>query len=104
MLYGRTVRSPVPRGRLRGVTLGAKPPRLVIVGPRDIPGRNVIRLIEDDQPCLADGEVRHAEEPVLLLAHEDREQLLAVSVAVDVETTEPVFDPRQSPHVFKEIT
>ena len=47
---------------------------------RDIPGRNVVALIEDDQPCLAEREVRHVAEPILLLAHEDRETLLAAQV------------------------
>ena len=44
-------------------------PRLVIADYRDIPGRNVVALIDDDQPCLAEREVRHVAEPVLLLAH-----------------------------------
>jgi CO/xanthine dehydrogenase Mo-binding subunit len=104
MLYGRTVRSPVPCGTLRGVRLRRRPKGLVVVDARDIPGRNVIRLIEDDQPCLADGEVRHAEEPVLLLAHPDREALLDVGAEVDVEPGAPVYDPRRSPRTFKEIT
>ena len=103
MLYGRTIRAPVACGRLRDVTLAARPKDLIVVGPRDIPGRNVIHLIEDDQPCLADGEVRHAEEPVLLIAHADRERLLAVEATVDVLAGEPVFDPQRSTRVFKSI-
>ena len=33
------------------------------------PGRNAIALLELDQPCLVEREIRHAAEPVLLLAH-----------------------------------
>ena len=40
------------------------------------PGRNVVALIVDDQPCLAEQVVRHFAEPILLLAHEDRERLI----------------------------
>ena len=35
-------------------------------------------LIDDDQPCLAERTVRHFAEPILLLAHEDRDTLLAL--------------------------
>jgi xanthine dehydrogenase molybdopterin-binding subunit B len=48
--------------------------------------------------------VRHAEEPVLLLAHPDREALLAVPATVEVEPGEPLYDPLRSTRVFKEIT
>ena len=42
-----------------------------IVTAADIPGVNVVELITDDQPYLADGDVNHAEEPVVLIAHRD---------------------------------
>jgi CO/xanthine dehydrogenase Mo-binding subunit len=104
MLHARTVRSPVPCGRIREVRLGPRPEGLVVADYRDIPGQNVIALLEDDQPCLAVEEVRHAEEPILLLAHADREVLLAVAAEVDVERGQPTFDPLASPRTFKEIT
>jgi len=74
VLHGVTVRSPVPRGRIRGITFD---PAVVwddftIVTAADIPGVNRVKLITDDQPYLADGVVNHAEEPIVLLAHRDR--------------------------------
>jgi CO/xanthine dehydrogenase Mo-binding subunit len=105
MLFGRTVRAPLPCGRLRGVRLpDPLPPGLVVVDHRDVPGKNAISLIEDDQPCLAVDRIAHAEEPVLLLAHADREALLGVPAEVQMEPGEPVFDPLASPRTFKEIT
>ena len=72
MLHGRTVRSTVARGRIRRVEL--EPAfdwrGVVIADHRDIPGDNVVALISDDQPLLAVEHIRHAEEPILLLAHE----------------------------------
>ncbi|MCM2255362.1 MAG: xanthine dehydrogenase family protein molybdopterin-binding subunit [Vicinamibacteria bacterium] len=105
MLHGRTIRAPHACGRLRSVRLGpgGLPLGLVVVGPRDIPGDNVIAVIEDDQPALAWGEIRHAEEPVLLLAHADREALFAVPAEVEMIPGAPVFDPLASPRVFKHI-
>src|SRR5271169_1384139 len=63
MLYGATVRSRISRGKIKKFTFGTAIDwnEFVIVGPRDIPGKNCIALIEDDQPCLADGIVNHPE-------------------------------------------
>ena len=87
MLYGATVRSRIPRGKIKEFTFGPGIDwkEFVIVWPRDIPGKNCIALIEDDQPCLADGLVNHPEEPLLLLAHPDRHLLPKAVEAVSVE-------------------
>jgi CO/xanthine dehydrogenase Mo-binding subunit len=89
MLYGATVRSGIARGTIRKITFGPGIDwdEFVIVSAKDIPGRNCIALIEDDQPCLADSKVNHPEEPIFLLAHPDRHLLpkavAAVSIAYD---------------------
>ena len=77
MLHGATVRSPVPRGIIRDIDYGPDIPwhEFTVVTAADIPGRNVVELIADDQPYLADGRVNHAEEPILLLAHRDPSML-----------------------------
>ncbi|RPJ71730.1 MAG: hypothetical protein EHM24_11485, partial [Acidobacteria bacterium] len=103
MLYGRTVRSSIARGRLRSVTIAERPPGLIVVDHRDIPGRNLVALISDDQPCLVEHEVRHAAEPIVLLAHEDREALGATRVEIEYEAEEPLLDPARSTTVFKSI-
>src|SRR5262245_38033966 len=72
MLHGRTIRTTIPAGRLAAVRLGFDSAGFTVVDHRDIPGWNVIALIEDDQPCLVEREIRHVAEPVLLLAHENR--------------------------------
>jgi CO/xanthine dehydrogenase Mo-binding subunit len=90
MLYGATVRSRFPRGKIKKFTFGPEINwnEFVIVTPKDIPGTNCIALIEDDQPCLADSIVNHPEEPLLLLAHPDRNLLPQAVEAVSVE-----YDP-----------
>jgi CO/xanthine dehydrogenase Mo-binding subunit len=104
MLHGRTVRTTIPRGTIAGVRLGfGGGDGFTVVDHRDIPGMNAVAMIELDQPFLAEREVRHVAEPVLLLAHEDREALLAATVEIDYEAEEPVLDPRASTRVFKHI-
>ena len=77
MLHGRTIRSTIPRGRIKSIRFDFDTAGFTVVDYRDIPGRNVVDLIEDDQPFLVEREMRHMAEPILLLAHEDRETLHA---------------------------
>jgi CO/xanthine dehydrogenase Mo-binding subunit len=103
MLHGRTVRSTIPCGEIGKVRLGFDREGVTVVDWRDVPGRNTIALIELDQPCLAEREVRHFAEPILLLAHADRDRLLEAEVSIDYRSVEPVYDPELSPRCFKEI-
>jgi CO/xanthine dehydrogenase Mo-binding subunit len=104
MLHGTTVRSTIPRGEILSIRHTLDREGFTVVDFRDIPGRNVVALIEDDQPCLAEREVRHAAEPILLLAHEEKEKLAAPRVAIEYRTAEPVYDPAASSKTFKEIS
>src|SRR4029453_943019 len=103
MLYGRTIRSTIPRGRVRAIRRNFDPEGFTVVDFRDIPGKNVIALIDEDQPCLVEREVRHVAEPILLLAHADRERLLGADVALEYERDVPVLEPAASTVVFKQI-
>src|SRR6476646_1412718 len=89
MLHGVTVRSSVPRGRIRTIQFTGDLPwdEFTIVTARDVPPPNRIALILDDQPCLADDIVNHAEEPVVLIAHADKSLVERArrSVVIDIE-------------------
>ena len=100
MLFGATVRSQIPRGRIRKITFGAGITwdEFVIVSAKDIPGKNCISLIGDDQPCLASEFVNHPEEPVVLLAHPDRHVLpkAVEAVAIEYEPLPAIFTIEES--------
>src|SRR6202167_4209778 len=93
MLFGATVRSQVPRGRIRKITFDPAIAwdEFVIASAKDIPGKNCIALIGEDQPCLACDFINHPEEPILLLAHPDRHVLPEAVAAVSIE-----YDPLPS--------
>ena len=95
MVHGLTVRSTVPRGTIRRVEFGDGIPwdDITIVTARDIPGKNAVLLITDDQPYLADTRINHAEEPVLLLAHADRQLLEEARrrITIHVDPLPPVY-------------
>jgi CO/xanthine dehydrogenase Mo-binding subunit len=87
MLYGATVRSQIPRGIIKKISFDPQFDwgEFVVVTAKDIPGKNCIALIGDDQPCLAEGKINHPEEPILLLAHADPHLLRKAVDAVTIE-------------------
>jgi CO/xanthine dehydrogenase Mo-binding subunit len=95
-IYGATVRSDIARGRLRGIV---RDPTfdftgITVVTHEDIPGDNVVALIEDDQPLLAAAEIRHCYEPVALVACDDPVRLARAVKAIraDVEPLPPLLN------------
>src|SRR6266481_3988828 len=95
MLHSVTVRSPLPRGRIRNIEFTGDLPwhEFTIVTAKDIPGENCVALIVDDQPYLADEFVNHAEEPVVLLAHPDKYlvEKARCAVRLDIEPLPAIF-------------
>ena len=90
MWHGATVRSTIPRGIIRAIHFDPciDWSEFAVVTAFDIPGKNQIRLIFDDQPCLADDRVNHCDEAIVLLAHPSRQKLREASAAVQIE-----YDP-----------
>src|SRR5260370_38670518 len=74
MLHGVTVRSSVPRGRIKSISFAAEIPwnEFTVVTAEDIPGENYDALILNAQPYLADDVVIHPEEANVLLAHPEK--------------------------------
>jgi CO/xanthine dehydrogenase Mo-binding subunit len=98
MIHGVTVRSSCPRARIRAVHFGPGIPwdEITVVTAADVP-HNVVALINDDQPALADGFVNHNEEPVVLLAHADRTLLQRAKAAVTLDV-----EPLPSVHTIED--
>ena len=109
MLHGVTVRSSVPRGRIKNISFD--PPataggtdlvipwdEFTIVTAKDIPGENYVALILNDQPYLADEDGQSSEEPIVLLAHHDKYLLEEARrhVRIDYEEMPAVFSLEDS--------
>lgn len=119
-LHGRTVRSAVPHGVLQGIHLD---PHfdwsdVVVVTAEDIPGKNVVALIVDDQPALVrvGARIRHHAEAVALVAAPTKARAAAAlkHVRLDVKPLPAVFTlddalastvlvGERATNVFKEI-
>ncbi len=99
-MYGATVRS--ARAHARVVSVRRDPAfdwsDVTLVTAADIPALNVVTLMTDDQPVLADGVVRHVTEPIALVAAPTRARALAAAAAVRVEYEDlpALMDPLQA--------
>ena len=105
MLYGATIRSTIPRGKIvsRRVAL---PAGFITADHRDIPGANYVALIEPDQPCLAVDDVKHVAEPILLVAHAEKSALIGIEkqISIDYAASPPNYDPEAADICFKKIS
>ncbi len=108
--YGATIRSTDAHARL--IAFEPDPAfdwrRVTFVTADDVPGDNVVSLIDDDQPILVPlgGEIRHQAEPVALIAAPDRATLREARrhLRVTTERLPAVFDPLQSSVEFAHYT
>jgi CO/xanthine dehydrogenase Mo-binding subunit len=100
MLHGATVRSKISRGKINQISFSPEINwnEYVIATAKDIPGKNCIALILDDQPCLADGAINHREEPVVLLAHPDKHALAKAveGVLIECNPLPPIYSMEES--------
>ena len=114
MLHGVTVRSSVPRGKIKSISFD-QPPATAGGSDRNIPwdeftivtakdirdmklGENYVALILNDQPYLADEVTNHPEEAVVLLAHHDKYLLEEArrQVRIEYEELPAVFNLEDS--------
>ena len=106
MMHGATVRSAIARGRIVAIRFDESVnwAEFVIVTAGDIPGRNTIVHLMEDHVCLADGFVNHPEEPILLIAHEDKAVLhrAVASIHIDYEELPGIFtiDESEAQHTI----
>ncbi len=108
--YGATIRSTEPHARLLEIELDDAFDwrRVVVVTASDIPGENVVSLIDDDQPVLVPvgGEIRHQAEACALVASADRATLREARRHIRLRTQRlpAVFDPLKSEIEFAHYT
>ena len=108
--FGATIRSTDPHARLLAIELDDAFDwrRVVVVTADDIPGDNIVSLIDEDQPVLVPvgGEIRHQAEPCALIAAPDRATLRAARrhISLRTERLPATFDPLKSDQEFAHYT
>jgi CO/xanthine dehydrogenase Mo-binding subunit len=101
VLHMKVLRSDRPHARIREI----KTERAAGMGGvvrifthKDIPGRNLIGIINKDQPVLAEEKVRFVGDPIaLVVAYSEREAERALAeIRVKYEDLQSIFDPEES--------
>ena len=89
-LYAVTIRSPVPKGRLKSIQVPKLPDSFTFITSRQIPAEN---SLEDGIPILADNHLSYVGEPVAILLGNDKSKLedIASQCVVLVDEEKPVF-------------
>ncbi len=93
MLYARTLRSSVPRARIAAIEIPSMPEGYFVVDKHDVPGKNGVHMLTDEQPFFAEDKVNYVGEPILLVAGPDREEIdrILKKIRVEYEEVPPVF-------------
>ncbi len=109
MLFVKTVRSTVPRGRIRHIEIPELPKGYEIINHQDIPHLNVVPVVFDDQPVLAYDEVNYIGQPILLVVGDKKEiiQKIITEIQIDIEELEPVLSIEEAqkakaPFIFRD--
>ncbi|HEY3119448.1 MAG TPA: xanthine dehydrogenase family protein molybdopterin-binding subunit, partial [Vicinamibacteria bacterium] len=100
-LTGAVLRSPHAHARIARLDVHharSLPGVHAVLTAADIPGKNLIPMIQADWPVLADGVVRHVGEAVALVAAEGREAAAAAlaAIEVDYEPLPPLLDMEEA--------
>lgn len=98
MLYARTLRSTVARGKIVSIDIPELPCGYYIVDKSDVTGRNRVKIIFYDMPFFAEDEVNYIGEPILLVVGPDREEILNILLKIKVvyEEMDPILSMEQA--------
>lgn len=93
MLYAKTLRSTEPRARLLSVKYPEMPAGYYAVDKKDVPGKNIIKMLVDDQPFFAEDVVNYIGEPIALIVGPDKKVISEIlsNTTVEYEKIMPVF-------------
>lgn len=94
LLYARTLRSPIAKGKIRKITYPEMPDDIFVIDHRDVPKNNEVAMIEHDMPIFANEAVTYLGEPLALVVGEDKERILAFMAGITIayEEEEGIFD------------
>ncbi len=94
MLHAITVRSTIPCGKIKSIILPELPEGYYSVDAKDVPGKNVVKVIFEDMPVFTEGKITYLHEPIMLMIGPDKAKVkqLAMEVKIEYDQEEPVFD------------
>ncbi|TCK97753.1 CO/xanthine dehydrogenase Mo-binding subunit [Natranaerovirga hydrolytica] len=84
MLYVKTLRSIKQRAFIKNINLPPIPEGYDVIDHNDIPGKNILKVIVDDNPILAKDQVNYIGEPILLVVGPKLDKVLEILEQINV--------------------
>jgi len=105
-IYAKTIRATIAKGKITDISVPPLPEGYATVGVKDIPGKNFVKIIFDDQPVFTESEVTYFGEPIMLLVGPDKAVLrkIANEIRIAYKEEKPNLewdDPMISYHFSK---
>jgi CO/xanthine dehydrogenase Mo-binding subunit len=93
MLYAKTLRSTESRARLISINYPEIPLGYFVIDRKDVPGKNIIKMILEDQPYFAEDIVNYIGEPIALIVGKEKAIIneLIAKTTIEYEKIKPVF-------------
>jgi CO/xanthine dehydrogenase Mo-binding subunit len=103
MLHAAVVRSPVARGEIQKLDFGSISKMKGVQAAfshKDIPGKNCVPIVIDDQPFLAEKHVNYVGEPIAVVVADDRRtaRYAAKKAELNIKSLTPLLDPLEARH------
>jgi len=98
MLYAFTLRAKIAKGKIVNIDYPELPKGYYIIDHKDIPGKNIVKVIFNDMPVFTDEEITYLYEPIALLVGPDKVVLgkLMDEIKIEYQIEEPVFEWKDS--------
>lgn len=98
MLYAKTLRSAKARAYIKEVVIPSLPDGYWVIDHKDVPGKNRLKVIVDDQPLLAKDQVNYIGEPILLVVGPEKQGILDILSRIQIryEEREAIFSIEQA--------
>ena len=93
MLHGIIIRSTIESGKILGVTLPNLDNRFHVVGPRDVKGSNIVRILDDTMPLFTTSKISFQGQPLLALFGPDAETVEVKAREIEFDFQLPSTDP-----------
>ncbi len=97
-LHGALVLSPVAHGRLRKVEVPPAPGVVAVLGPSDIPGKNDVAPVGQNEPLFATDRVFYAGQPLLMVVAQslDAARRAAEKAVIEIDEEPAILDIEQA--------
>ncbi len=94
MLHAVSLRSSIAKGKIKEIKFPEIPKDYYIVSHKDIPGKNIVKIIFEDQKIFPVDSITYRYEPILLVVGPDKQKVVDIINQTKVEYIEenPVFD------------